>query len=228
MDAGKDLEDQLVWRLYHDRKLLSPPPRAAQQMHLEISSHWLTGAPDAVTLPEGWNRPLPIEIKGKDHEAILRMQRGEQSYDAAHKYQLDCYMGMLNTLHYQLYPLLSPTQDGVLLYVSRGRPSETFEFNFHFDSGIWRRGLQMLERQQKWFIEDVLPLRPRVWKWTEPPCKWCELKKVCKADMRKDVRKLSESTLIEASKKIKPSYDYGQARREVLARWQPQAVAATT
>jgi hypothetical protein len=65
-----------------------------------------------------------------------------------------------------------------------------------------------------------LPERPKEWKWTQPPCQWCPLKKPCKLDIKEDVDTLSESNTVKLAKKINPKYDIEKVREEVMKRWQ--------
>jgi hypothetical protein len=219
MDAGKDLEVQQVMRLHHLGVLISEPPWSPTQTGFVLPDYWLTGNVDAVVLPDGYTTPHVVEIKGKDDEAVQKMWRHEQSYDPAHRHQLLTYIGMAHDLTPQIWPLLYPARDGTLLYVSRNRPYNTMEYPFEHDPGFMRAGYRRLQEWKGMYIANDLPPRDRSWRWTEPPCKWCQWKKICKADIKKDVDKLHDSTAIPAARAFLPTYDYERTRHAVFDRW---------
>lgn len=219
MDAGKDLEKRLVAMLHHEGVLLSPPPWRQTQMKLELPKLWLTGAPDAVVLPEGWHKPLPVEVKGKDNEAIEKMKAGDQLWDPAHRRQAIGYLCMLRELHYETFPLLDMPDEVALLYVSRNRPYNTYEFTFKYELKHWLRSVEIIRAWQELWIDERLPERDKSWRWGEEPCRWCDWKRLCKMDLKHGVDKIDRSHVIGFAKMILPTYDYHIARQAVFGRW---------
>lgn len=219
MDAGKDLEVQQVTRLHYLGVLISEPPWSPVQTGFIMPEYWLTGNVDAVILPDGYVTPHPVEIKGKDDDAIQKMWRKEQSYDVAHRHQLLAYIGLAHDLTPQIWPLLQPAIDGTLLYVSRNRPYNTMEYRFQYDPVFMREGYRKLTLWKGLYVAGELPPRDKSWRWTEQPCKWCHVKKLCKADVKADVDRLEKSNAVKFAKDLMPSYDYEASRRAVLARW---------
>jgi hypothetical protein len=120
---------------------------------------------------------------------------------------------------------LDPCVKGSVIYFDRSQPLRAWnrggmvEFEVSLDKKFMQKGLATLLVWRNSFIEDTLPARLKQWKWTEPPCKWCDWKKLCKADTKADVDKLSNSNVIAAAKQINPKYSYDDARDRVLKRW---------
>jgi hypothetical protein len=83
-------------------------------------------------------------------------------------------------------------------------------------------GRQRLEDWKQSFLNDELPVRPKEWKWSQPPCQYCPFKKnVCKPDHLAGINKLSESHGIEYTKSIRKKYDFKETREFVIKRWEP-------
>jgi hypothetical protein len=83
MDAGKDLENQLVRRWWQAGMLLSAPPDAEQQTQFEDPEHWLTCTVDAILLKPRSMRPFVAEVKNIDCDTLdemLRLIRGPHDY----------------------------------------------------------------------------------------------------------------------------------------------------
>jgi hypothetical protein len=147
------------------------------------------------------------------------MKEGQQSYDPAHRIQAMTYTGLAAENQEFLWPDLAPIKDGELLYVSRNRPSVTHTYRFDYDKEFMQRGREKLIEWRDSFLNEILPERPKSWRWTEQPCKWCPLKRRCKADYKAGITKLADSNAIISAKEIRPEYDYEKTRKAVLDRW---------
>lgn len=225
MEAGKSIEEHLVWRFYNSGVLLTDSPGAKVQTGFTDEEHWLTGSPDAVIkTPSTTPRPLPVEIKTKDGEIVIQMREKKKSYDEAHRRQALTYIGLAVENQEFLWPDLAPIKDGELLYVSRNRPDQTHTYRFDYDPEFMQQGRERLSEWKNSYLDELLPERPKSWRWTEPPCKWCPLKRRCKADYKEGITKLADSNAIISAKEIRPDYDYEQTRKAVLDRWNPQGV----
>lgn len=219
MEAGVDIELRQVTRFHTAGVLLSEAPGEPQTTYVD-PAHWLVGHSDAVILPPGWQSPHPVEIKGKDHEAVLDMLGGKKQYDPPHLAQVMCYMYLGRRYEWRLNgKLLLPIEDGSILYVSRARPRTTAEFYFRYDEPGVQKSLALLASWIDDFVDNKLPGRPNEWRWTQEPCKWCSYKRGCKVDLKARVDTISESCLHDATKKADPSYDNAKTREKVLNRW---------
>lgn len=220
MDAGKDLESQIVSRLHQFGVLLSEPPLAKYQTGFDVPELWLTGSCDAVVQPHGWNRGHVIECKGKDHDAVLALQRRETEPDPYHMAQCRCYVWLARRFSHALWPGLEPVRSGTLLYVSRQRPRTTAEFYVEFDPEFVAEGAVQLRDWIDAFRAGELPTRPTTWRWTEDPCDYCPWKRdVCRVDERNDAVKIKDSELTNFAKQHVPTWDYDEKRKAVLQRW---------
>jgi hypothetical protein len=115
---------------------------------------------------------------------------------------------------------LEPAIGGILYYVSRENPRNTFEFYFNANWPLINTALERLKEWKSYFLSDILPPRDKNWRWTEQPCRWCQEKKfVCKPDDKSNVSKLSESGALEWAQTIITSYNYDAIKEKVLARW---------
>lgn len=241
MDAGKAIEAEYVSRWEEDGVLLSRPPTDKYQTGFTDELHWLTGNLDAVIRPPGWNRGHVVEVKSKDHAAIDAMRAGLKSYDEGHYFQLQTYLGFLQTQTDDLYadywkrtglsqdgnPLDGIVNTGSILYVSRDRPRHTQEFTFDFEPSLFEAGLLRLEVWKDRFIDGTLPPRDPNWKWLDQPCKYCPVKRICKADDKQGKLRLSDSTAIATASATRSNYDYVLQRRSVLKRWGVEDAAST-
>lgn len=224
MEAGKAIEEIIVWRLYRTGLLLTDPPDSEHQMGFEDEEHWLTGSPDAIIKNPTDNTPFPIEIKSKDGEVVEQMQQGRRSFDPAHRSQVLTYIGLTYERQSILWPDLEPLKAGAILYASRNRPSEDHEFKFQYNKDFMDKGYEKLSEWKESYLNEELPQtqekkHPFGWKWTEPPCKWCPIKKVCKADFQAGITSLSESHGIKHAEEVRGNYDYDETRNAVLERW---------
>lgn len=224
MEAGKAIEEIIVWRLHRTGLLLTESPASKHQMGFEDKEHWLTGSPDAIIKNPKTNAPFPIEVKSKDGEVLEEMIYGQRSFDAAHRSQALTYIGLAKERQEILWPELNPVTSGALLYVSRNRPDVTHEYKFEHNQTFMDKGYTRLKGWKKHYKEETLPQtqekkHPLGWKWSEPPCKWCPVKKICKADWKDGITDISKSHGIEHAKNVRGKYDYGETRNAVLQRW---------
>lgn len=217
MEAGKAIENSIVWRLARSGLLLSEAPDSAHQTGYVIPEIWLTGSPDAVINLPKKRKPHVIEIKGKDHEVIEDMKQGKKLFDPPHRNQLLTYIGMTRTTTW--WPDLDDCDDGTLLYVSRNRPGTTHEFHFNHDEDFMQKGFVKLAIWKEQFKEEELPARPKDWKWTEQPCRFCPVKRYCKQDVKDKVTKLFDSNTIKHAKEVYGKYDYDKTYQKVIDRW---------
>lgn len=119
---------------------------------------------------------------------------------------------------------LEPAIDGSLYYVSRSRPRVTAEFYFEYDPAFMIKGRTKLAEWKQHFVDGTLPERPKDWKWSEPPCQYCPLKKeVCKKDYQAGITDLSESHALAYAQTLRPSWDYAKTREAVQSRWEEKA-----
>jgi CRISPR/Cas system-associated exonuclease Cas4 (RecB family) len=223
MEAGLDIEERTVQRFQRSGVLLSKTNGA--QTNFVSRKYWITGHVDAIIRPPTWYSPHPVEIKTTSNEKIEEMRAGMRTYDPQHRLQLMTYCWFTRRAHTALgFDKLgmTPCQDGSIIYLSRDKPRNTFEFFIHFDPNVINLGLQQIVAWQKLFLttpNGVLPPRNSTWKWTEQPCKWCDYKKVCKADHNERVRDLDLSNAVVHAMEVKPSYLYREVRIAVLQRW---------
>lgn len=157
MEAGKAIEEIIVWRLHRSGLLLSDSPDAEHQMGYEDKEHWLTGSPDVVLKDPKKNEPFVVEIKSKDGEIIELMQLGRRSFDAAHRIQVLTYIGLTRERSKELWPDLEQAEHGAILYVSRNRPSEDHEFKFTHNDKFMEQGYEKLKEWKESYLKEQLP-----------------------------------------------------------------------
>jgi hypothetical protein len=164
-----------------------------------------------------------VEIKSKKDSVIEYMKVGGESYDPKHYNQLQAYIDWCIKNHERMgwdKLGLQPATGGVIYYVSRENPRNTHEFYVEVDELAIASANAKLETWRGDYQLDNLPSRPKEWKWTEEPCKWCPFKKnVCKPDYQAGIVKLSESHGIEFAKGQHPSYNVDDIKRRVEERW---------
>jgi hypothetical protein len=90
--VGSAIEDWVVKLLDLDGRLLSASHDATHQIGLENADHWLTGSPDLIVLPRGWNRPLVIEKKSAYLEKVEAMQALQMGCVPGHARQCQGYI----------------------------------------------------------------------------------------------------------------------------------------
>lgn len=222
MNAGKDLEDRITAMLDYAGTLISAPPTAPVQSGFACPETMLTGSIDAVLKLHTENSPHPVEIKSKDDKKIWEMRKGERECEEQHRNQLYAYMYGLKNYPEQIIPNhldLDPVKGGTVLYVSRDRPMNVHEFYFPYDEEAIELAVSNLKSFGQHWEDGTLPPRPKEWRWTEDPCKWCELKKLCKADMKAGITKLDESNVLKFAEEHDPSYSLEEKRKKVKERW---------
>ena len=94
MDAGKDLEVQLVRRWYGAGMLLSAPPDSLVQTEFEDRDHWLTSTVDAVVARPRSTRPIVAEVKNTSAETMDLMRRLLRGPHEAYVRQVKCEIGL--------------------------------------------------------------------------------------------------------------------------------------
>lgn len=209
----------------------------APQMGFADPEHWLTGSVDLPMLPLNYVAPHIVEIKSKHESQIEQMQMGDRGPDEKHRRQLLCSLGLAHEhpddfRHPTTFEPLPPAEDGSIYYVSRDElwpgPVKTFEFFFNYNASFMEQGRAHLKEWRRAFLEDELPQpiprknarsHPYGWKWSEGVCRYCALKRVCKADYNSGVTKISKSHGIAAAKFTRPGYDPAAKRAAVLSAW---------
>lgn len=227
MAAGKAVEYELVSTLYEAGILISAGPDEKVQTGFTFADAWLTGSVDCVIKPEGWNQPLPIEIKSKYQEVIEEMQAGKRKPDPNHISQLKVQLALVRHAQEsgELWSDLDPVTHGYIYYLSRDRPFETAEFRVDYDKRFFEIGVERLKQWKEMFKEGTLPSEnpskrhPYGWRWSYPPCQWCDFKKTCKLDFEQGIDKLEDSVGIGRAKLVNPDYSLEEARKRVLERW---------
>lgn len=252
-EAGKSIELSIV-RAVRDAGLLvqsgqegrSTDPEARDehgepmpQIGFEDPDHWLTGSVDMPWMPHGHNTPLITEIKTKHEDKIREMALGQRQYDAKHRRQLLCSLGLAHEhpeafLHPVTGKPLPAAQDGVLYYHPRDTPwpgpIETFEFYFQYDPGFMEEGRAKLAEWKMSFLDDELPQKVAHknrlshpngpgWRWSEGACKYCNLKKICRSDYEDGTTSLSESAAVAVATFQRPGYSHRAKRSAVLRSW---------
>ena len=226
ISAGKAAEIDLVQTWHEAGILISAPPTEEIQTGFEYPEAWLTGSVDSVLQPEGWTRPLPVEVKTKYQRDIDEMKLGKKGPDAAHISQLKVQLALVAHFQEEYWPGLDPVTHGYLYYLSRDNPSITAEFRVDLDKRFFEVGIERLKQWRLMFEEDVLPeispskKHPMGWRWSYQPCQWCDFKKTCQLDFKQGTKNLSDSVGINRAKLVDPEYDPESARLRVLARWQ--------
>ena len=221
---GNAAEEYIVSRLVAAKKTLHIMLDEDLQNKFEDPDTWLSGATDLILdlREEGYNAILPVDIKSKDHEVIQHMRIGVRNYDEKHYYQVQAYIYMCRKFHNRFWKSegLKPANAGILYYVSRQDPTFVKQFYFPYDPIAVDRAIATMKETKEAFLNDELPERPKEWKWTEEPCKWCPFKReACKKDWKAGVKKISESNGIEFAKHVNSSYDYDEIKLKVEERW---------
>ncbi len=223
--AGKALEVALVQTWHRSGILLSAAPDEDLQTGFEYPEAWLTGSVDSVILPPRWNKPLPVEIKTKFQKDIDLMQVGARGPDLGHVFQIKVQLALIRLTQAEKWPALDPVTHGIIYYLSRDRPSETAEFRVDYDERFFELGVARLKQWRAWFEEGFLPSikpskrHPMGWRWSYPPCQFCNFKKTCKLDHEAGVTDLNDSIGIDRTQAVRPDYDPESACLRVRARW---------
>lgn len=225
MQMGKDVEEDLVWKLHEAELLLSPTPDNPIQMGFKDEDHWLSGNLDALISHPRLGRPHVIECKMKYGKDIQEMLDREQGPDPKHVKQLKTYICFMRDIVAEKFPKMELLRDGTLLYVSRDNPDDTYEFFVEYNEDFKEEGLAQLAEWRQMYERGELPTthpdhrNPMGFKWTYQPCVWCDYGQICRKDHKAGVEKLADSHGIAFTKKIRKDYDYEEARAEVFERW---------
>lgn len=225
MAAGKAIEVELVKTWHEAGILLSASPDAEIQTGFELPEVWLTGSVDAIIKPPNWNKPVPVEIKSKYQKVIDEMLVGARGPDPAHVSQIKVQLALTRMFQGEMWPGLDPVTHGYIYYLSRDNPANTAEFRVDYDERFFEMGIERLKRWKAYFEEDHLPVikpskkHPMGWRWSYPPCQWCNFKKTCQLDFQAGEQQLSNSVGVNRAKLVRPSYDPEVARKRVFKRW---------
>lgn len=229
--AGKAFEADLV-AAWHNAGLLISSNDPENQTGFELAEAWLTSSVDAVILMPGIFEPVPIEIKQRKASVIEEMKHGRGPFPE-HVSQIKVQIAFI-WLYQELGLWLKDVNritHGILYYGSRDFPLDTAEFRVDYDPRFFEVGIETLKRWRVYFEEDMLPElnpgkrsskfgHPNGWKWSYPPCQWCEFKKTCQLDFREGNTQLSNSIGINRARLVRKDYDAESARLRVRARWQ--------
>jgi hypothetical protein len=98
MDAGKDMEVQLVRRWYGAGMLLSSPPDSPTQTEFEDPEYWLTSTVDAIVVRPRSTRPLVAEVKNTSAETMEAMKRLLRGPSEEHVRQIKCEIGLAHEM----------------------------------------------------------------------------------------------------------------------------------
>lgn len=231
MEMGQAAERQIIYRLHRAGITVAGAASLLEdmdgrQLGLEDPEHWLTGSLDAVldiraTVPH-WDRVLPMDVKSKDERGIIKLRVGEKQPDISHVAQIQTYSYLCRRVHGQMgweAIGLRPSEGGVLYYVSRSSPRDHYEHFVEWDEEYVEAGLERIREWIKLFKEGRLPERPKEWRWTEEPCKWCDFKKLCKQDIKDDIVLLEDSNAVKFAKQKNEEYDPKKIKDGVLDRW---------
>lgn len=223
--AGKGIEEELVRTWHRAGILISASPDEPVQTGFEHPDVWLTGSVDAIIKPEGWNKPLPVEIKSKYQRVIDEMRVGKRGPDPGHISQIKVQLSLVRMTQEKIFPELEPVTHGIIYYLSRDKPDETAEFRVDLDDRFFELGIARLKQWKAWFEESYLPSvnpskkHPMGWRWSYQPCLYCPYKKTCQLDHQEGRTDLMDSIGIDRSQKVRPEYDPVAARQRVLNRW---------
>ena len=227
-DAGKDIENQIVYRWLRSGKLVSAAPGSKVQTGFEDPEHWLTCSLDAALdmRDSGWPHVHPVDIKGKDHMVVESMISGKKGPEEGHIRQVMVQIHFCRMFHEKMgwdKIGLQPAKGGSLLYVSRARPMTMQEFYIEYDEEVMRVGLERLKKRQLDFMQGTLPPRDKTWSWAQDPwpCRWCNFKKQCKADVRAGIDKLRDSHAVAHAAAVNPNYKFDAVYDAVFDRWNP-------
>ncbi len=233
--VGKAVERQIVWRWARQGILLTGDPKEPyavaglhewthmKQLGIEDEDTWLTGSIDAaLDARPGWEEALIIDVKTKPLTYVEEMRVGLKTYEPDHYKQVQSYLYLVHKawdlLGWEEMGLKKPT-GGVILYVARDNPSIRRQFWVPMDEEFIAAGIERLLEWRQHFLAANLPERPKEWKWTEHPCKWCNFKRQCKADVKEGVTNLLESNAVSFAQTINSNYDPEKIIGEVIDRW---------
>lgn len=222
MDAGKDLERQIVRRWSEIGILLTG--ESDEQTRLEDPAYWLSGRTDGILDLRRWGWPWaqPVEVKGKDHDKILAMKEGKDLLDPYHEAQCMAYTHMQRLHHDEMFAHrgVQPAIGGTVLYVSRQRPAFRHAYYIPFDEEKVQEALDRLEVWRDYWLQGVLPERDPSWRWSYDPCGYCEFKRdICRMDNLEKVGTLEESNAARIARQKDPEWTLQTQRDAVAKRW---------
>ena len=195
-----------------------------KQVRFEDDSTWLTGSGDAVLdlRKYGMDFVIPVDVKSKNHDVVLEMQQG-RLYEEKHYLQVQAYIYLCNLFHRDMgweAMGLKPAEGGYIYYASRQNPRVAHAFFVERNDELIERGVALLQEWRQLYIENKLPPRPKEWRWTEEPCKWCPMKRhACKPDNKEKIENLRDSKGVEWVSNFRQDYDYDKTKQEVIDRW---------
>jgi hypothetical protein len=116
MDSGKNLELELVRRFGNAGWLLSADQTGADEFQTNFKDEhtWLSGSPDLLVIPHGWNRAHVVEVKGKGQrrppkyrshiDPLAEMRALREEPTPKHIKQLGAYIGLANREFHKRVP----------------------------------------------------------------------------------------------------------------------------
>lgn len=217
--AGHDVEKRIT-TLWHEAGITI----ADDQLRLQVPEYWVSCALDAVLdLRPEWPGVLPTDVKSKAEDKIKMLKTGALEMDPSHYAQVCSYIFVCRYHHEAMgwdKLGLEPARAGFVYYVSRDNPSNGVAFFIEPDEGEIEEALATLKTWKESFIAGEIPERPKAWRWTEQPCKWCDHKKLCKADVTHKITNLLDSHVVKDGKRVDKEYDAEKVHSKVLKRWE--------
>lgn len=116
MDAGKNLELELVRRFGKAGWLLSADQTSGDDYQTNFIDEvsWLSGSPDIIVIPFGWDRGHVVEVKGRGmqrppryrelRDPLSEMRAMREQPNPKHERQLGAYIGMANREFHKRVP----------------------------------------------------------------------------------------------------------------------------
>lgn len=223
--AGSDVEAQItsLWQK-QGISLINLPD--GEQLRLQDPRYWYSAAiDDVLDLRPEVNFVVPTDIKSKKEDVLNAIKRNQVA-DPKHKAQVIGYIHVCRLKHEEMgwdKLGLERSQGGFVYYVSRDNPSNAVAIWVPYVEAEVAGALKLLDEWRESFLKNQLPQRPKDWRWTENPCKWCDFKKRCKQDNKDGVTDLFESTAVKIAQKQDPDYDPSKIRDKVVERWDEDA-----
>ena len=103
------------------------------------------------------------------------------------------------------------------------RSGNSFEFIIEFNEEEYNKAISLLVEWKNMYQQDALPERPKEWLWTQEPCKYCAVKKLCKQDLKDQTWTMSDSCAVGYAKSIDKKYDFKALKERTIKRWQPKS-----
>ncbi len=224
VEVGKSVEEQIVDRWIKAGIMLTGLDGDPKQIRFEDDETWLSGAADAVMdLRPKLDSVAPVDVKSKTSRILDEMIAGERSYDEKHYAQVQAYIYLCRKYHVEMgwEDLgLKPAKSGFIFYTSREEPTKTKQFYVEANDNLIDEAIVSLKDWKEHYLSGTLPERPKSWRWTFEPCKWCEFKKdVCKPDDKDGITDIQDSHAIEFSTNLRKDYDLEKTKEKVMNRW---------